>query len=240
METQQYPDSRNQIFIKSAIRALILLFVALMLLAAILFGWNYFVSQSTITLEPTPSTTIELSMPGTKTKKAKAIVSTSSIRKIRVQEGSYIVKYNGSSDYEPQEKTIFISKPTTLKTPELSLTRNKLNSVLVLETTAIRQALKNSVNISSYQVNSEQLFVRGDWYGSLLVPNSWYKPNMPPDMIPKPVNIYNTQDTVRLILKKEKGRWILAAKPSLVFAIEDYPGIPQEVIRQTNKLDFTN
>ena len=87
----------------------------------------------------------------------------------------------------------------------------------------------------NYNVDSGTLIKDGNWYGARLKPTVWYDPTMAVKII-GPVS--GDSDMLRVILKKTKGQWEVVAGPSVIFAIDDYPDIPPEVIRATNKLGF--
>jgi len=204
--------------------------VVLILLASLV--WNYFATQKTVTLAPTDGTTITVKA---QNGSSKSMTATSQ-KSFRLKNGSYEVSYSGGADYREKKEIININKNLTIRTPILDYSLAKLDSLLVGERTAARAALAATFDAGGYDLLSEKLFVRGEWYGVVLLPKSWYKPGVPADYIPRPLNINNTSDVLRTVLKKEGGQWKVVTKPSIIFYIDDHRDVPESVIRSINRL----
>jgi hypothetical protein len=221
----------------SKIKLVLLLFLFFVIIIAAFISWNYFVIQKAVTLEPSPGTTISIgNQKGSSLSLNQPIISATATKKVRLQPGPYVVEFSGSKDYMSVIKSIEINNSMIIKTPILYYTDSKLNQLLNSERPTIQAALFSSFNSAGYSVVSDQLFENGEWYGAQLIPQGWYNPNVPSDYTPRPININNTKDMLRVIMKKENGQWKPVAGPSVVFFIGDYPNIPQTVIRGTNKL----
>ena len=221
--------------IKLVVISLISLIIVGVIIVASLFAWDYFVTQKVVTLNPSPGTTITI---GEQYKDEptikKEIASTKKLKEIKLLSGSYVVKFAGSSDYQAESRSIYIKESTEIKTPVLKYTDKKLGQLLIPEIPAIQNVITPILPNPSYQTNNETLLENGNWYGARLKPSVWDEPTMAVKYT-KPTG---TEDMLRLILKKENDQWKLMAGPSIIFAIADYPDIPQDVIRATNKLGF--
>lgn len=214
--------------------------LVVLILATVIFCWDYFVTQKTVTLSPTPNTTIAMYQQTDDSDKGPEIVKTSVQKEIRLRPGSYLVKYSGSKDYQEESETVLIDKPTELITPKLNYTNDKLIQILESEKSAIHVVLSPSIPNPKYYIKAEALFGEGDWYAAQLMPKDWYSPNVPKNIIPRPTNDNNTLDILKVIMKKDSDQWKIVVGPSIVIAISDYPDIPQDVIRSANKLGIVD
>lgn len=220
----------------SKIKLLIILLVIVGIIIASFFAWDYFVAQKVVTLNPTPVSTIVIgTQKGDEMSINKQIASTNAKKEIRLYPGIYIVKFTGSSDYQEETKSIHIVKSTEIKTPGLKYTEAKLSQLLVSEKPSIQNVITPVLPNAGYQIDSEKLLETGDWYGTRLKPSDWSDPIHAAKYT---IQNIGTEDMLRVILKKENGKWKLVAGPSIIFSIDDYPDIPQDVIRSTNKLGF--
>ena len=222
--------------IKLFVISLITLIIVGVIIVASLFAWDYFVTQKVVTLIPSPGTTITI---GEQYKDEptikKEIASTNTLKEIRLLSGSYVVKFTGSSDYQAESRSVYIKESTEIKTPALKYTDEKLSQLLIAEKPSIQNVITPILPNPGYQIDNATLFDNGSWYGTRLKPSIWYDPVMAVKYT-RPTD--GTEDMLRVILKKENDQWKLMAGPSLIFAIDDYPEIPQDVIRSTNKLGF--
>lgn len=220
------------------IKRLVVVFILLALaVGLILYAWDYFITQKVVTLNPSAGTTIEFgTRNGDEPIITNPIATTTTLKTIRLRPGSYVVRFSGSKDYQEIFQPVVIDKSVEIKTPTLSYTNEKLSQLLESEKPAIQQVLSPYMPDSGYTVDSESLFNTGAWYGARLIPSGWYDPTVPADLIPRPTNINNTQDMLKVIMKKGNGVWKVVAGPSIVISIADYSDIPQDVIRATNKL----
>lgn len=215
-------------------------FVLAIIAGLIIFTWDFFVTQKVITFKPASDTHIILgSQKDDSTDINKIMVDTSEEIKKRIRPGSYIVKYiHNNKDYQEISQTITIEESITLSTPSFSYTKNKLDPILENERSSINNNVLTPYIDQGYQVNNEILFLTGEWYGVGLVPENWYDPSVPADLVPRPLNEVNTQDIQKLIAKKEGTIWMIVAGPSIVLSKEDYPNIPDDILRTTNKIGF--
>lgn len=226
---------RNKLIARLVILVIILIAVSVLSY----FTWDYLVNNKDVTLNPTPGTTITIGeMAGDEPVISKQIASTSVKKTIRLHIGTYAVKFSASKDYEDQLTSVDINNTTEITTPSLNYTTEKLSTILGAEKDAIHNVVWGVVSPDKYNIDIEQLFYTGQWYGARLIPKDWYDPTVPADLIPRPTNSNNTLDVLRVILKKEGGDWKIVAGPSVVLYINDYSQIPQDIIRSVNKLGF--
>lgn len=70
-----------------------------------------------------------------------------------------------------------------------------------------------------YIIGDEHLANHGEWYSAKIIQR---------------VSGGNEPDVYRIILKKDSNTWKIAASPRLAISIQDFPKIPDYVIRQVN------
>jgi hypothetical protein len=181
--------------------------------------WDYFVIQQPVTLRGT--STQEVSF-------GQVIDSESGIdrvlgragdkpRTIRVHPGNYIAVIDGGSDYNKKQFGVTVSGPTTITDQVLSYSKAKLASILASETKTIRASLPASIAGVSYRPFAEQVYTDGTWYGAVLLPAD------------------ASLDSLHVIAHRQGNNWVVTAPPQIVIPIRDYPSIPEEVIRDTNR-----
>lgn len=230
-------DSFSNFSSSKQLTRLIALFITfIVIIGASIFAWDYFVNQKLVALIPGSGTTITIGdQSDDQLAISKQIASTSSKKSIRLRNGVYVVKFAGTSDYQEITKFVTISKSIEIKTPSMKYTDNKLNQLLESEKTAIKTTTAPILLNNDYSIDSGTLFEKGDWYGARLTPANWHDPIIGANYI----ELYTgSEDVQRIILKKLNGKWEIAAGPSVIFLIEDYPKIPTDVIRATNSLGF--
>lgn len=212
MDNQQATARRRRTFV----------IVSALLIVGILvsiFLWNRFIVQKVITLEAAPGTTISFGYategdesPGI----AKEIIKTNGQAKVRVKPGWYGVLFSGQ-DYAGQYQNIEIPPNNLITTPNLSYSPAKLTGLLAQGKDAIRKVVSSANGLRGYRISYEKLYGRGDWYAAKLKPSNQL-----------------TQDILGIILEKKDNKWRVAAAPSIVFYIGDFPTIPEMVIRDIN------
>lgn len=224
---------------KLVVGLLVTFFVLVAIIFSVSLVWNNYNSQKIVTLNPSPGTTIAIGeQSGDEPTITKQIASTNTLKKVTLPVGNYAVKFTGSSDYQDKYISIFIDKPTEIKTPNLMYTNEKLNKLLISEKPAIQSVIKPVLPNQGYQIDHEAPMENGNWYGARLIPGGWYASPLSSNILPGLINEDNTEDMLLVILKKENGGWKLMAGPSIIFWIDNYPNIPQDIIRATNKLGF--
>lgn len=180
-------------------------------------------SKAVVTLNPLKGTTTEI---GTATdgengqsigkSYAKATAKTS----VRLATGTYLVIFSGNT-YVQQNQLIKVTGNTTIETPTLDLSPDRLNTLLKGDMTDIHnatQAQATSITLSSYTFKNEALYHDGTWYATTLVPT----------------DLLNTIDPQVLIMHQVNGQWKLVAGPKIVLYVGDYPAVPSDIIRDIN------
>jgi hypothetical protein len=197
--------------------------IGAIILAGLIWGismlWNIYITQKVVRLEPAKNTTITLgTQKGDTPAIDKEVIKTSTNLSKRLKPGNYVVIF-GAEGYESQNQLINLNKNTTISTPELNYTTDRLKIVLNQDRANIQKVVNASAG-NGYIISDESLYKQADWYVSILLPTD------------------PSKDMLKIILKKEDNKWVVAAKPSIIFWIDDYPNIPEDVIRAVNKLGF--
>jgi hypothetical protein len=215
------------------VKYILIVIVFLIVIALAVWLVDYFMVKKLVKLNPVNGSTITL----INTNNDKEVVKTAKTKTIRVRSGDYLVRYDGGSDYQEVVKNITINSNTTLTTPALSYSTDKLNKVLKQSRSSINAVLSQDARFKDYVIEKEALFIKGEWYGARLIPIDWYKPNTE-GYIPRPINENNTKDFVKIVMQNEGEQWKIVAGPVVVLNLEENKNIPEEVIRKANKLGF--
>ena len=220
---------------KPSLKLIVILVIVIIVMASVGVAIYFFAVLKTVKLAPSNGITITL----TRQSDNVEITKTDEAKVIKVRSGSYGVNYSAGEDYQAINQTIVINGPTTISPPQLNYSISKLATMLPDEKSEIQAALAATItDIGSYYVGGEGLFARGDCYGVMLVPNTWFDPSSPVDALDRAINPNNTLDIVRVIAKKDGEQWQVVAGPSLIFYLDDYPNIPEEVVRAVNALSI--
>lgn len=212
------PDRHVAVSLRNII---LICFFSIFLSAGAFYGFWYFKNHKSVSLEASPGTKIELGIAGDHDESAgeyikKLLVQTDNTTKVRLKTGSYIVRYSGDGLQEEYDE-IHVPEITSIKTPVLSYSGDKLSEQLKKEKPSIDAVLRPLIQKGGYTIGYEALFVHGNWYAAGLVPAK-----------------SSNQDIVRIILSKKSGEWKISAGPAMVFYLPDLPGIPEIVIRYVN------
>lgn len=154
--------------------------------------------------------------------KSVSYFSTSTPGKFRVKKDDYVYTVSSKDGaYQPFVKAVTVdTKPVSLAIPSLAYTDKKLDELLVVEEPSIKAVIqaKYPAQLSVYSVGNGKLYKNGQWYGAKLVPND-----------------PNTYDTLRIILKKDRGTWhIMTTPPEIVISQPIYPNIPLDILTDLN------
>jgi ethanolamine utilization protein EutP (predicted NTPase) len=194
------------------------IFVAFVWLMAIL--WDVIITQKVITLEPASGTTITLGTQEGDTPAIKdQIAKTTTKLSKRLRPGAYIVIFSGKG-YEDQSQAIDLNDNVSIKTPKLLFTDEKLAEALTKEKNKLHEVVFRHINNDKYSIIGEGLYQRADWYVVAARSKS------------------DDLDDLRLVLRKDSGEWKVAAGVSSVLWIDNYPDVPQEIIRAANIIGF--
>jgi hypothetical protein len=219
----QQPDlnSRRLLIIKLGFVAVLLIIILVIV--------NYFLSQKTLTIEPTAGYTISIGTPGNgengPTVK-KTIAKTSSTKSIRLKPGNYVALYAKNSDYQPIYQEFDLTKNITLNPPTLYYTSQKLASLLKQESPAIHAAFQasgsGSLLANGYSIQDIGLYYDGSWYAGKLVPADT-----------------TTSDVLAFVMHQDDGKWTLATTPAISLYAGSYSTIPKTVIQSANNTPAT-
>lgn len=230
----QYPTNK----LISTKKILIYILILMVAISVCVVFYYYFIYQKSVTLNPTKNTSITL---GTQKNDSliidKTLIKSNSKITKKIKPGSYLIVYS-SDGYNTVSKSITIDKNITFTTPDLDYSNERLSTLLTNEKQSIEQIIYSSLPNKNFDVVDASLYKQGNWYGARLIPKDWYDKKYPVNSVPRVINENNKQDILRVILKKEGDGWKVIAKPSIVFAITDYPNIPQDIIRDINKKGF--
>jgi hypothetical protein len=140
----------------------------------------------------------------------------------RLRKGFYrYILSKQKPDYIDKTSDIKLDKDkVVIKAGDFSFTEEKLKSMLLNEESTINELIKQSypIPMSSYTVQQPKLYYTGQWYGALLVP-----PNT------------DEQDTYRIVLKKDNGKWLIVTKPpDILLAKPVFPDVPFNILSDLN------
>lgn len=176
-------------------------------------------SQKTVTLQATNGATVKFGYPGDSDggpEISEVLAETNTTTTIKVKAGDYVAEFSGEG-MQSQKKVYDITEDTTIESPKLAYSKERLATELQAQKPAIQQATATIPQLNGYRVALEGLYGQGDWYGAVMVP-----PNQ------------QTQDVLLIILHKKNGTWQLVGQPSLTFYVGDYPDVPVQLIRDIN------
>ncbi len=113
-----------------------------------------------------------------------------------------------------------VDRSVVVVEPTLTLSEKSRAQALLRERGAAKAMLQGRYSLSQrgYVISADGLFGAAEWYGCVL----------------KPQNA--AQDTLRVILQKKNGGWVVAAKPAITIGAPSHPDIPFDVVRQVNEL----
>lgn len=131
------------------------------------------------------------------------------------------MRYDGEEGYESNSEEIKLTKEQQTITLNPPYSEPKLASILKTESYYIGQVLHSAYpKIDEYEIQPGQLYNKGEWFGTTLI----YKGE----------DYFNT-DTLRVILHKENGQWIIKTRPpNIILSKVDFPDIPINILRKVN------
>lgn len=135
----------------------------------------------------------------------------------------YTLRYDASEGYESSFVEVALFRDLQSVTLRPVYSEAKLDSILKTEMPAIIQTLHATYpKLAVYNIQSGKLYEKGEWYGTTLV----YKGDD-----------YFNSDTLRVVLHKESGRWVIKTNPpGIILDKITYPGIPTTILRKVNSL----
>jgi hypothetical protein len=219
MQTNNFGDYDRQ-SPKEASRAFLYQMVLVVVLVLIYVVINkHFVVDKTLTIDPSPGYTVSLGTPsnGKNISISHIIVKTSTIKKIHLKKGYYVALFTENSNYAPIYKKIYFAYNSTLSSPPLNYSENKLMALMSQYSPAIQSAFQNSSSggllSQSYSIQNIGLYNNGDWYVGRLEPTD-----------PSQENI------LVFVMDLQAGQWRLVAGPAIILYLGDYPDVPSNVV----------
>jgi hypothetical protein len=147
---------------------------------------------------------------------------TESGKKIRLKKGrSFSAAYTGIDGYDSSEIRFGSSQVDKTIAIDPYYSDSSLNQLLEQQYPVLQSILRAKYpNISLYTIQKGKLYHWGDWYGTTLTYVG---------------SDYLNRDTLRVILKKENGQWVIKTDPpSIVFSKFNYPDIPVDILSAVN------
>ena len=144
----------------------------------------------------------------------------STSQELRLKKGSYVLVTDATGDFSPQTIYFDLQDKKINFTVAPNYSGQKLQDLLISEQVLIDQEFNSRYpnKPAGYSVSNGQLFMRGEWYGALLVSSSG-------------------QDSLRFVMQKRDGKWTGATDPpEIVLSAVVYPGIPKEILQAVNSL----
>lgn len=141
---------------------------------------------------------------------------------LSLRSGTYVYRAQGERVSDAEQVFTVPGEESIAVNPDYS--NEHLRSLLVGELAALHNTIKQSYPALSanYTILEGELYKKGDWYGTLLVPNA----NAPA----------GTQDTYRAVLHKESGTWKIVRYPEIILLKKNYAPVPEDVLYSVNNL----
>ncbi len=196
--------------------------VAAVVLVLAIVGINVLrneLSKKTVTLQATNGTTIKFGYPGDSEGGptiSEVLAETTTTTAIKVKAGDYVVVFSGNG-MQTEKKAYDITENTTIASPQLAYSKERLAEELQSQQPAIQQAIAGIPQLKGYTTAFAGLYGQGDWYGAVMVP-------------PNP----QAQDILLLIMNRRNGTWYVVGEPSLTFYLPDHRDVPAQLIRDIN------
>jgi hypothetical protein len=199
------------------VRRLLVAITTILVLACVGVGvwiWQHWSQE--ITLAETNAASIALYHPtdadhdgSYKNAKPQLTITTPGTYKVRRGDYAYVAKPKNAEYVEGVGSLQATSKPVSFSVT-LAYSKSKLSALLSTEQPAAITALSRRypTQMTGYTVSGGQLYDTGQWYAATLIPKN------------------PTQDTYRVVLKKEGGVWGVKTTPSIVLSQPVYPDIP--------------
>ena len=151
------------------------------------------------------------------------IATISDTRDITLKEGTYY--YIPTTDGFSSDKVYFdIKDNNTTVEISPSYSSSRLSNLLEQDKEIINKVLGVYPMLSNYVIADESLYHYGEWYSARLIQR---------------VSGTREPDVYRVILNKSNDAWKITASPRISISINDFPSIPDYIIRQVNKAPST-
>ena len=143
------------------------------------------------------------------------------LHSLKIKSGSTLIGVADGPDknYKTSVQRIVVGTiPVNIKF-ELGYTDQKLNALLSDEQPEVVQVLGAAfpAQMRQFDVRGGKFYHDGSWYAAKLVPHD------------------ASQDTYRVVLNKQAGRWVVATKPPrIVLSSPVFPNIPKDILSDVN------
>lgn len=214
-------------FAKKAIFGYVILSLVLIIVAVV---WTYINSFQYLTLKTDNVQDYKylklyeaITVDGLPTKNSEPIDYSES-EQIKLKKGSYIAEMK-KDGYEVEARTISLAdSPQVIVLNPRTFTAERLQQILNQEKGNIYNSLTSRYPdiFNLYTVQKEKIYLNGAWYAAVLLFKD--KSSL-------------SRDSVRVVVKKEGGQWIVATKPYPSLSAVEYPGIPVNVLKDINTLE---
>ncbi len=155
-----------------------------------------------------------------KTDKKEAIIKNSS-ETLRIKKGEYVVSYTGEEGFANDNINVDLRNGEKNISIDPYFSDDKLAGILVNEQSTIKNTLTQQIpSINLYLIQPGRLYKFGEWYATTLL----YNGNDP-----------DNSDTLRLVMKKENGSWVLKTNPpQITISRAKYSEIPLDILNNIN------
>jgi hypothetical protein len=213
---------------KSLKRAIVISLIIILAIGGLTFGFSYLSSFQKVTINPPAASQVTLYkiIEGGEEQvnydKNSVILSGSEKTSKKIKKGDYVyVLSPQSQDYKSETVPINVRDQPVNVSPELKLTDTKLETIAQAEAGEVKNILsqKYPKTMQSYSVDKVRAYGKGEWIGITLSPN-----------VP-------SLDVMVAIFKNNNGQLsLITDPPSIIISHPVYPGIPADVISNTNDL----
>jgi hypothetical protein len=148
---------------------------------------------------------------------------THSGQKIKLRGGNYTLHYTGNPGYVSRYSAVEVTEKAQAYSINPGYSSERLDEIRKDEEAAIIKAMvaKYPEINTLYKIQPGKLYENGNWYGTTL----YYKGT----------DKYNN-DTLRIVLQKVSGAWIVKTVPGIILSTYTYPDVPENVLKDVNAL----
>ncbi len=187
-------------------------------MAALIYGvWVYILSFQTVTFK-FDDTLGYVEIQGSDTKK----LYPKNNQAVRLKKGEYTLQNIGQNITKNTRKLTLDESVNSINI-SFSYTREHLANLYASEADTIRASLLDAYPkiTELYEIKHDKLYRKGDIFGASLVAKNQNDDNA---------------DTLKVLMKKQKGSWIVASKPPApLLSAPLYPDVDIEILRAINK-----
>lgn len=144
---------------------------------------------------------------------------------ISLKKGTYIAVSRPDNDYQKINQVFQVNNSGNKLVIDASYSKAKLARQLAAEEQAISKAVETQITgLDTYYFLKYEAYLDATWAGVILAPKDYQ-------------NIaINKRDFLRVVLKKEKGVWVVKTNPEIVLGVPNYPDIPRGILDEINRI----